>query len=117
MKKLLLCIICICMMSVYGCRESADTNVSDDYLSSLQENYSKTDTKDADDNEVEELFPVLSSANGKIYITDMDNQVIDLKILKYTGERMKYKLITNIYQEKEDGPQKFNRVFFILVNG
>lgn len=125
MKRILLFIVCMCMVVLSGCggktnnednivtsKEVTDSNVTEDYLNNLQENY---DPAEIVTEETKELFPIPSTAMGGEYITDLEGNKV--KAIEYTGERMTYEMSTYILQTRENGPENFIGVFFILVDG
>lgn len=95
-------IIFICMIFMSGCINKSDISENESNMSSQSSN---------DDYGIPSLF------YGVISIHDLNDNIVDTPVIKYEGQRMSYKLFTNIVQSKENGPEYFNRTFFILVNG
>ncbi len=110
MRKYWTCLILVFLLAVCGCGGSSEDGKGG-YLDNLQETYTGTEAEGGN------LFPELSKEEVKMYITDFENHRLATQNIEYAGERLSYKLITNVRQRKEDGPENFNEVFFILIDG
>lgn len=117
MRNGVIAFVCLCFLLIAGC--SADTgnrNQTDNYLETIWKNKANGEgTGDSSDGE--NLFPIPSLASSIISIRDIEDNVVSTPVIEYTGGRITYKLVTGIHQEQMDGPEKFNRVFYILIDG